>query len=1211
MHLEVPFGEAETDRLRFEAAGPHSRAMLEGDWYFRRPIGVDADGNPTSDDGQVAQWEYALPAGKLVNGQTSFRVARRETDDNLTAGFRSPLTPAEVIAREFVRTVKSDPAVRKLLPDTSFFPERREHFMFGRLHLQRPPEFGDDRIGDGGTGRQMLMLKWLLEGAYVTATDDGGAEDFSPGSPALTDVYANWKRVGVPRAEGYEWGVFQDFAALKSKPFQVAEMRLSTTKKDQRLRLLQRSIDDAVAQQQASRLKKLGKAAIRATLARLAGDTNLNGILIGVPDSRVTDGSVRSFEHLIRELALGSEDARKAFGDFAKDRDDLTEGPDIGDFLRAKNGDREYLATILNEPGAYERFVVSTFTFLRTVVQKPTRSPYEDYTLGLRNIGAFPELLQRTENLNLVLRGSGGPSSGLLALNSDRRIARMQLPLAVEIYGPGVGRGVQVRRQGTDDAGGPGARRRNAAPAVDGDATETQVLTADVDSDNTIDGTEEGEPLFAQEGSAEEDLVDPAFATTANDGEPVAEDNDVTASAARLGATIPSPSISDRPIVFVGIRPSGREDYFLLRDWPSNGFRPRSPRHHLRLSDLLDVSVWAEPGVGEYSALVTTASDPVARLVRLRDPVGIGAYRNSAPSDAVTFTNANNPLDDPLYLRDEELVTIQVSGPGLEEDEVIEVMVDLGEFAMASLEHHDRAIAAKPRFDYEATFLDAPNGLRWASAGVIEFPDDVAKAAVDAGVPDGDNGMRRFLQAFSDPSHPETGEADLLYLHSHGGKDGTLFDHISDATPDSSRKLILDPSRHLADLGLWNTDAEWLISEACSILNEGLDNQLRPIPRMVPGLERWISVLRESPLPLHGILGFAYTKSASRQLTAEFLAELRVGQGYVESWRTVWEDQDPRLNQLRRPWAMLYYRANQRDTPREVGPDPLPGDALVYESFLTRRAFPGGVPEGNCDCEEDTPPRPLDLVAILPRLWVHAPLLAQQVPASVPSELPSLSAGLLRPTGPLTRGLVRTDGRERLQPNGTGGALTASGANDLDSARQRAEEFLREQCKVGASQMRWLDTGETARRIICGDSISMPEVTARIVRFEVMAAGLPVTGAGITVNVTPRGVERVGVRGSALPLESAGSPQVRPLALAEALSLAALKLAPDGQSQTVTSARLCWRMIPESSAEPRSQTSVVSWELSVAPADAAGAVTGTSRRVWVHAVTGELLEVGE
>lgn len=1214
VHLAQPYGFNETDRLRFEADGPHNAATLTGDWYFRRPVGLDAAGAPTEDDGAIVEWEYTLPPVPEANGQTSFRITRRADDSDLAAGFRSPLTPAEVIAREFTRTVTKDAARRKLLPDTSFFPERREHFQFGRLHLQRPPEFGDDPIGDGGTGRQMLMLKWLLEGAFVTASDDGGAGEFSPGAPTLPQVFANWQRVGVPRAEGLEWGLFQDFAALKSKPFQVAEIRFGPNAAAQRLRILQRSMDDAVAQQQASRLKTLGKAAIRATLARLAGDTNLNALVAGVSASRVTDNPVRSFEHFILETARSTGAAKAAFGDFADDRDDVTAPPDLGDFLRAKNGDRDYLGLIVSRPGLYERFVTSTFTFLRDVVQRPTRSAYQDYTQGLRDGGAVAELQQRTENLNLVIRGGGGEQPGLLALNGDRRIARMDLPLTVEVYGPQAVGSINVtsRRSGDegDDAPQPGgstARIARADVPTEPEGDPVVEVDGTPDLDEVVDGTETGEALLTLEGSAVEEAVEQAIAATSGeaaeaDGD--TQDNTVEVAANVLNPALPTPDFFDRPVMFVGIRPAGREDFFLLREWPSDGFRPRSPRHQLRLSDRLEITVYGPPGAGEYAAIVTTASDPVARLVRLREFAGTGTYDNSASADAVRFSNENNPLDDLLYVRDEELLTVRVSGPGLPEDEVFEVMVDLGEFAVASLEHHDRAIAAKPRFDYEETFLDAPNGLRWASAGVIEFPDDVAKAAFDAGDPTGDNAMRRFLQAFSDPSHPETGEADVLYLHSHGSKSGRLVDHISNTTADGVRRLILEPGAHLADLELWNSDAEWFISEACSILNDALDNQLQPIPGIVAGVTNWMRVFRESPQPIHGILGFAYAKTANRAVTADFLNEIQLGSPYVESWKTVWDE-------ARLPWAVLYYSANGRDTAREVGPDPLPGDALIYESFLTRRSFPGGVPEGNCD-GEDCGAGELILTPFRPGLMVHAPLLAETAPVRVPAELPVHRDGLLCPTGDLTRWLVNSAGRERLQRPGSSGLLSAGVAGDVEAARMLAEGFLQEHCGVPARWLRWVDTGEAVRRVLQGDRVSAPEVTGRVVRFDLITAGLPVSGAGVTVHVAPGGVTRVGVRRSALPEASATVVPERALTLAEVLSLAGAGRLPEpgpGSSRAVTAARLCWKVVSGKSGEL--ERAVASWELTLATTDAVGAPGGTARRVWLNAFTGELLEVAE
>ncbi len=1198
VHLENRFGKTEADRLRFEAAGPHSRAMLEGDWYFKRPLGLDGSGNPTEDDGLVSEWEYTLPPGVTVGGQSSFRVTRRETDENLAVGFHSPLTPAEVIAREFLRTVTSDPARRKLLPDTSFFPERREHFMFGRLHLQRPPEFGDDPIGDGGTGRQMLMLKWLLEGAYVTATDGGGAGGFSPGAPALTDIFGNWVRAGVPRVEGYEWGIFHDFAALKSKPFQVAEMRFSPTGADGRLRLLQRSIDDAVAQQQAARLKKLGKSAIRATLARLAGDTNLNGLITGIPAGRLTDPAVRSFEHEILRLARSTEESKGAFGEFAEDRDDLTEPPDIGDFLKAKNGDREYLATILHEPGAYERFVLTTFRFLREVVQAPTAPAYRDYTGGLQAGGGLDELFQRTDNLNRVTRGNGPDQPGLLALNGDRRIARLNLPLAVEVYGPGSAGVIRVRsRRSSIGNPGPDGGGRNARPA---DTELDGAVVAEFDGaanlDNTVDGRGPGEVLVTQEGAAGETTVEEAMSGATENDETVEQDNSVEVVSSLIAMDIPAPVVSDRPLVFLGITPAGRENFFLLKDWPELEFRHQSPRHVLRLTDRLSITVLAPSGVGDFSAFITTQSDPVAKHVLIREFKETGMYENDGTANQVRFSNVNNPLDDLLYVKDEEILEVRVSGPGLDDEEVIRVMIDLGEFAMASVEHHDRADSLKPRFDFESSFLDAADGFKWADAGVIEFPDDVARAAVDAGVPDGDNAMRRFLQAFGDPTNLATGEADVLYLHTHGTASGLIRDHISDALPGrTNRATVLNPLGHLAEDGRWNSDADWFISEACAILFGGLDGA--PLPPGSPlqvGALNWREVMRSSTRPPHGILGFAFGKTADRSVARKFLSELGLGHGYVDSWKAACEAGNPPM-----PWAALYYSSTRDDTVRELTQHPLPGGAIRYDSFV-------GIPEGLCFDATECCAGDAHRTQIQAGLWVKTELLGQTVPTEIPVGLPARTEGLLQPGAELAGFMKRSAELESLWGSGARRVLSVPGAIDGDEARRRAEAFLAE-CGIGSDRLRWSYTGEARQQTFVGDVLSEPVVTARVVRYEVMSQGLPVSGSGVTVNVTPEGITRVGVLKVPMPQKTADVERARPMKLEAALAeVWAARPNSATDARVVVMSKLCWKAVGPGGAKV-----VPAWDVQWAPADSAGAATGVPQQIWIDAVHGRILEVSK
>lgn len=977
----------EASRLRFEADGPHRPVVLTGDWYFRRPAGLDAAGVATEDDGAVVSWQYTLPDGiTTADGETGFRVNRRADDSDLAAGFRSPLTPAEVIAREFTRTVTSDPVRRKLLPDTSFFPERREHFMFGRLHLQRPPEFGDDPIGDGGTGRQMLMLKWLLEGSFVTATDGGGADAFSPGAPSLAAVYGNWQRVGVPRAEGLEWGLFHDFVALKSRPFQVAEMRLSTGQADARLRLLQRSIDDAVAQQQASRLKKLGKAAIRATLARLAGDTNLNALVTGLPASRITDGSVRSFEHEIRDLVGGSSEARAAFGDFATDRDDLTAPPDIGDFLRAKNGDREYLALLVNEPGAYERFVSATFTFLREVVQRPVLSPYMDYTGGLQASGQLDELQQRTDNLNLVVQGRGAGRPGLLGLNSERRVARTPLPLSVETYGPGNAGNLELtstRSSIQSPIDPPVGGGRSALPAGDGDEV-TRVVTvvrALADQDDVVD--EDVGNLPTLEGGPIERTVEQEVSTRSGPPQDAIADDTVTAVATVIARGAPAPVYFPNELsAFV----NGFDE--LLTDWPAlpDG-HPRSPRVVLKRDDRIFLRLITQPGMGTITVLAKGEFGDSQALAELAE-VEPGIYQTANATEGIGVTgDPTDPLR--LLVQDEDLLRFELvlSIPNVTV-RPLEVMVDRAEKATTSLSFTDRTgFRAEPRPSVHRTLV---NDLGYFDNGDLQNPDNVGSPANQ-----GSNPMRDFLISFGRSGPGET-EADVLYWLSHGVVDGRLLNHA--AGPGG--RVIVEPRALPDPATYWRKDPEFLVLHACWALNEPSDlgneeiNTLIKLvaqgfdPRKIsPGMGAWHRVISSHARPLHAIFGF--TRVTSQNSVAQMKGFLEMGTRM--SVVNAWELANTTIGQPR-PWAVGFYDNNFDDTLLRVQRDPLPNDPFATDRLIlpmdVADAEELGVPGSTSSRGDGVAPRTATVPPLLPRaLRLRFPALPENL-----RELPELPA---------------------------------------------------------------------------------------------------------------------------------------------------------------------------------------------------------------------------
>jgi hypothetical protein len=520
-------------------------------------------------------------------------------------------------------------------------------------------------------------------------------------------------------------------------------------------------------------------------------------------------------------------------------------------------------------------------------------------------------------------------------------------------------------------------------------------------------------------------------------------------------------------------------------------------------------------------------------------------------------------------------------------------MIDLGEFAMVAVQHNDRDPRLKPRFDFEEAFLDKPDGIRWADAGVVDFPDDVARAAVDAGVPDGDNAMRRFLQAFADPTNPTTGEADLLYLHTHGSPTGSIFDHISDIEPGSTnRALVLNPFRHLAEDGRWNSDADWFISEACAMLFGGLEGPAPGPGGPQVGALNWREVLRSSPRPPHGILGFAFGKTANRVVAQDFLSELELGLGYVESWKAANEEADPPM-----PWAALYYASTSGDTVREIAQHPLPGDRMRYESFV-------GVPEGLCIdavacCTGETP-----VAEIGTGLWIKAGLSAQTVPAEVPAAVQGRVVDLLQPLGELA-GLVKRSGeREALWGSRERRLLTVPGADNDDEARRQAESLLTT-CGVGPDRLRWSFTGHALQQDIVGDVLSEPTVTARVVRYELMSHGLPVSGSAVTVNVTPEGITRVGVQRVPMPVGPVGDKRVRPIGLDDALKRHWSGLDPSqARTRVVLAARLCWKMDSGGMAVP-------AWEVQWAPADPGGMPMGVPETLWLDAAQGRLMEVSK
>ncbi|MFM7103483.1 MAG: hypothetical protein ACKO3N_20235, partial [Verrucomicrobiota bacterium] len=442
------------DRAEFLAADPFEPGALRGDWYFKPPTGVDEGGNEATDPASIVAWQYELPEGFTTpTGDALLLIPKRALGADLAEGFDQPFTPAEVIVRTLTALVESDASLKARLPQTSFFPVRREHFMFGRLDLEQPPAIGGDPIGDAGFGRQMLLLKWVLEGEYVPLD---GALGVNVGVPSLEAVFAHLAEAGVPLAEGFEWGLFQEFGALDAGV--AVELQATYGPEGRPL-----PGGDAYEKQR-QKLKKLGKAGIRAALARLAGDPDLRGRVTGLSRQQYRAEGLASFEdYILRVATADATVAERVFGPLAQDRP-TAEGPDLFDFLKLKKGrDEALFRDVLGDPAGYRRFVEGGLRFLREGVQRAVLPAYQA-DLERLLAGGEHERQQRLRNLGLLLAGQPPDRRGLDELRRGAGAPPLEFVVARANYGAGTVGPLKVRRTSEP---GPGGNRGAARAAVD------------------------------------------------------------------------------------------------------------------------------------------------------------------------------------------------------------------------------------------------------------------------------------------------------------------------------------------------------------------------------------------------------------------------------------------------------------------------------------------------------------------------------------------------------------------------------------------------------------------------------------------------------------------------------------------------------------------------------------------------------------------------
>jgi PKD repeat protein len=149
------------------------------------------------------------------------------------------------------------PGGKVTFPDLTFFPVPKEGFETGVLDLLPPAGAGSDPTGDLGLGRQQLLLKWLLEGEYITVPG------FNLKGETLDRILAHMRAgAGIPRLEGLEWATLQRYNLAKAQVLLRVPGSSGAT----------HALHDFYLDQ----LHDAGKAGIRAALARMVEDVSAN-----------------------------------------------------------------------------------------------------------------------------------------------------------------------------------------------------------------------------------------------------------------------------------------------------------------------------------------------------------------------------------------------------------------------------------------------------------------------------------------------------------------------------------------------------------------------------------------------------------------------------------------------------------------------------------------------------------------------------------------------------------------------------------------------------------------------------------------------------------------------------------------------------------------------------------------------------------------------
>jgi hypothetical protein len=242
--------------------------------------------------------DNATPEQLYDSCKTAFDIRTSDHDIEVFVP-TSSVRQAQGILDTFVQGEYDNPAstIHRIGPLT-LYSFSKEAFESGRLLIGTPLNTSGDGSGDLAMGRQILLLLWLLEGEYVT-----GVPSFQP--RALGDILDDLKNgrggavplpgepTGIPRLEGFEWSLLQEFNFYKSgallriarlcetgsgvDPFLSRNTNAHPNDPEQNFEERGLFSDDCVDQ-----LRTVGKAGIRTVMARLVAHAATNPTVLDV-----------------------------------------------------------------------------------------------------------------------------------------------------------------------------------------------------------------------------------------------------------------------------------------------------------------------------------------------------------------------------------------------------------------------------------------------------------------------------------------------------------------------------------------------------------------------------------------------------------------------------------------------------------------------------------------------------------------------------------------------------------------------------------------------------------------------------------------------------------------------------------------------------------------------------------------------------------------